>query len=48
MTTSRTARRILAATSLAALMAGTIAPAFAADGGVTQERLLNADKEDGN
>lgn len=50
MTTPRTARRILAATSLAALMAGTLslAPARAAESGVTQERLLNADKEEGN
>lgn len=50
MTTSRTARRILAATSLAALMAGapSVPPALAAEGGVTQERLLNADKEEGN
>ncbi len=50
MTTSRTVRRILAATSLAALTAGAapLAPALAADGGVTQERLLDADKEEGN
>ncbi len=50
MTTSRTARRILAATSLAALAAGALSlpPALAAEGGVTQERLLNADKEEGN
>lgn len=50
MTTPRTARRILAATSVAALMAGTLslAPARAAESGVTQERLLNADKEEGN
>ncbi|GJD61895.1 PQQ-dependent dehydrogenase, methanol/ethanol family [Methylobacterium frigidaeris] len=50
MTTSRTARRVLAATSLAALTAGALlgVPALAAEGSVTQERLLNADMEEGN